>query len=66
MTGIRKRIAERRERNMELGKADAKNRCGFCKRELPKNGIAMRWNDPAMYCNADCLKDQEEREKVMR
>lgn len=58
----KRRIAERRERNRQLAEADARNRCGMCKRELPKTGVYLRWQDPRVYCSRGCLEDAEERE----
>lgn len=61
MTGIRKRIQERRERNKQLGEREAKARCGMCRIELPTK-VFLRWADPLMYCSADCLADANERD----
>lgn len=61
MTATRRRVADRRERNRQLAVEDAKHRCGHCKIALPKTGVKMRWNDPAMYCSDDCLEASEQR-----
>jgi len=57
----RKDLAARRERNRQLAIEDAKHRCGICKIELPKTGVKMRWQDPALYCSDDCLDEAEHR-----
>lgn len=52
----KQRIAQRQQRNRELAAEDAKHRCGFCKRDLPKTGVKMLWNSPDMFCSDDCLE----------
>ncbi len=56
----RKAVATRRQRNRELAERDAANRCGFCRRALPRLGVKMRWHDPKLYCSDDCLQTANE------
>lgn len=60
---MRRYLKERRERNQRLGKADAANRCAFCKRALPKQAV-KRWDEPERYCNDACYADAEERKAL--
>ena len=54
---IRKHVRARQQRNRELGKRDAANRCGFCRKALPKQGAITRWDDDRKrYCDNDCLE----------
>lgn len=57
----RKPLTQRRAINRAIAERDAKNRCGYCKLELPKK-VFLRWQDPAMYCSADCLDSVNERD----
>lgn len=56
----RKYLKERQQRNRELGKADAANRCAFCRRALPKHPFELEFADvgTGRYCNIDCRRDE--------
>lgn len=64
MSRTAKRIEARRARNRALIEADAQTRCGFCRRTVPKVGAIFRANEGRVYCNIDCLADQQERERI--
>lgn len=53
----KRQIEARRRRNQQIAAKDAKNRCAFCKRALPKEGVQMLWHDPRKFCNQACLED---------
>lgn len=57
---MKKHLTARRERNMELGKQDARNRCTSCRRALPKIGVLMMLTpsgDTIRYCSEVCRQD---------
>lgn len=63
----RKHLAQRRAKNLDLGKRDMANRCPICKRVLPALE-QDRWfsaidDDP--YCSEDCVGIAEERAKAV-
>jgi hypothetical protein len=62
---VKKRIQERRVRNLELGQRDAFNRCAFCRRALPMDKVIVVTLSGQKFCNDDCVKDAEERDQVM-
>lgn len=59
----KKRLAERRARNLELGRLDQANRCGICLQALPVKAYE-RFGDPKKYCSLDCLESALERPGV--
>ncbi len=51
----------RRERNRELGRMDAAQRCPICR--LPFLAVTFqRFGDPNNYCSSDCVQTAIERE----
>lgn len=57
---MKKHLAARRERSLELGKQDAANRCTACRRALPKIGVLMMLTpagETIRYCNETCRQD---------
>ncbi len=53
-------IKARQERNLELGKQDAANRCTSCRRELPKMGVLLMLTPGGhqlRYCDDTCRQD---------
>lgn len=61
---MKKHIRERRERNRRLAESDAKQRCAFCKRELPTQAV-RKWDEPERYCDEACLADADERKALI-
>lgn len=56
----KKHIKARRERNLELGKRDAANRCTACRRALPKVGVLIMLTPSGQtirYCDETCRQD---------
>ena len=55
------RIAQRQQRNRELGARDAANRCPVCRRALEATGGVVRWSEShetrVRYCSSDCADD---------
>lgn len=51
----KQRITERQQRNRELAAKDAANRCAYCKRQLPAEGVRMRLGEPDKFCGDGCL-----------
>ena len=62
MTGqsARKRVADRRARNLELGRLDVSRRCAACKRALPATGAWQKFDGGPKYCSRDCYDDAKE------
>lgn len=60
----RKYLRERQARKIAEGQQDHLNRCGFCKRALPK-AWTCRLADGQRFCNADCEADDKERTVLM-
>ena len=59
-----KQIAARRERNRELGRMDAANRCVVCKRNLAETGeILEDFLVPGKCCSEACLETLLARER---
>lgn len=60
---MKKHIAARRKRNLELGKRDLAARCSVCKRELPAPGYRYH-SLTEMFCSSDCLQTSLERKDI--
>lgn len=55
MTATKKAIEQRRQRNRELAQLDARNRCGYCKKPLPKTGVHTSLGQLRSFCSVECL-----------
>lgn len=56
---LKKRLAERRERNRELARIDAANRCPICKRGLD-NSLVVVGAGVTRYCSLVCFLEAED------
>lgn len=61
----KKRITERRRRNLEFGAMDRANRCAICKRDLADAGqIVEDFLVPGKCCSDDCLAELLARQEI--
>jgi len=51
----RQQMKTRKERNQELARLDAANRCAYCKAPLVGVKAQMRWGSDERYCSQECL-----------
>jgi len=66
---VKRRIAERRERNRQLAMEDAKRRCSECRIVLPKVGVRIVIGVSGrtfQYCSDECEKQAAERDFAER
>lgn len=63
MTSLRKRLAERRERNRQLAIEDSKNRCRICRRALVDGSVTGLLSGER-FCSSDCLDEATEQERA--
>ncbi len=59
-----KRVSQRRQRNLEIGKLDAANRCKQCRLPMPKS-IEARWGTEKQFCSQACYEDAWEAAELM-